>query len=107
VAVAVGVGGVEQRQLLHAHCRLPFIEVVGESHAPELLEEPRAIERGHPHCDGHAVALRYDRTVDAPLDGERHLTQRAAMSLHLDHVVQHVELPDRAVEHVSAVLQRG
>ena len=46
VAVAVGIGRIEQGKLLHAHGILELGKVAGEAHFPELFEHARAVERG-------------------------------------------------------------
>ena len=46
VAVAVGIGRIEQGKLLHAHGILELGKVAGEAHFPELFEHARAVEGG-------------------------------------------------------------
>ena len=47
VAIAVGVAGVEYRELLHPHGLEPLGQILREPHSPELLEEPWPVNRAH------------------------------------------------------------
>ena len=105
MTVAVGVRGVEQRQLLHAHRVLPFAEVLGQAHAPELLEEPRSIDGGHAHRDWRTAAIGHDRSVHAATDFQRHVTKRSVRFPYLDGFGVRLERLHLSVEHVPAVFQ--
>ena len=105
VAFAVGVGGVENGELLHAHRVLKLGEIAGQPHLPKLLKEPGPVEAGDPHGDGGASLIYDQRAVFGLANGERFFPQLAIFLQYADGLPGHREGPNFAVQKVTTALE--